>query len=152
MAGSLCITAVCVDCGGRARKTASYNALVGTLFEPCWLQVYEVLNREPAAYAPLDAAQLVKHYLGLRNTYPDHEVRLVYIFWEPLEADKFDLFGAHRSAVSRLHKATASSAIPFSSLSYLELIAQWEESGSSTWVVDHARRLRDRYGVALEGA
>ena len=135
-----------------AKFSPSYDALVGTLFEPGWLQVYEELKREPGAYTPLDAAQLVKHYLGLRNTYPDRDVALAYLYWEPLDADRFDLFGAHRSAVCRLREATATSVVSFSFLSYPELFAEWEGGDSPPWVVEHVGRLRDRYGVRLEGA
>ncbi len=44
-------------------------------------------------YRHLDAAQLIKHYLGLPNTFPGRDVTLLYLFWEPADAADFPGFG-----------------------------------------------------------
>ena len=44
-----------------------------------------------------DAYQLIKHYLGLRHTYPMRPLTLIYLFWEPTNAVDLAIFGAHRA-------------------------------------------------------
>ena len=45
------------------------------------------LRAEPEQYLFLDAAQLVKHYLGLNHTYPLKRRVLVYLYWEAANAE-----------------------------------------------------------------
>jgi len=132
-----------------AMFSTSYDRLIGTLFEPGWLRVYEVLKREPGAFAPLDAAQLVKHYLGLRNTFPSQRVTLAYLYWVPLDAEKFEIFTAHRAAASRLGELTRPSSVKLVSWSYPVLVASWLHPSSPPRLREHARELRARYCVRL---
>ena len=132
-----------------AEFSPSYDALVKEIAEPSWAQIYEELKKEPNAYVPLDAAQLVKHYLGLRKTYADHNVSLVYLFWEPLNKDEFCIFKTHRSAITRFQNATSSSSVSFSSLSYRELFSVWQRRGAPQWIGDHVRNLKGRYDVEV---
>ena len=54
------------------------------------------LEEDPERYDWLDAAQLVKHAYGLAQSFPDEPVTLLYLYWEPLNAERFTLFAEHR--------------------------------------------------------
>ncbi len=84
--GSRSVVAIESKCTEMLRpKTAGfsprYDALADRLCEPRWRDVYSALQDNVALYRHLDAAQLVKHYLGLRNTFPGRNVILLYLFW-----------------------------------------------------------------------
>lgn len=46
------------------------------------------LLQEPKRYLYLDAAQLVKHALGFARCYADRTVTLLYLYWEPRNAER----------------------------------------------------------------
>lgn len=131
-----------------AKFTDAYNSLLDTLFEPQWTAVYEELKTDPMAYAPLDAAQLVKHYLGLRNTFPERESRLLYLYWEPMDNPTGGVFEAHRNSVDRLKERTAGSKIILESISYPQLWKAWAASESQA-LRSHAALLTGHYGLSL---
>ena len=54
--------------------------------------VYRALRDNGTLYRHLDAAQLIKHYLGLRNTFPGRDVTLLNLFWKPANAADFPEF------------------------------------------------------------
>lgn len=79
-----------------------------------------------AEFPLLDSYQLVKHFLGLRNTYPDHALTLVYLYWEPTNADNEPVFLAHRDEVERFATLVAGDeTCRFVHASYLELWRAW---------------------------
>lgn len=131
-----------------AKFADAYNGLLDTLFEPQWAAVYEELKTDPMAYAPLDAAQLVKHYLGIRNTFPDKETTLLYLYWEPMDNPTGGVFEAHRNSVDRLTERTAGSIIGFESISYPQLWKAWAECESQA-LRSQADHLLNRYGLSL---
>lgn len=127
-----------------------YEKFVGGLLEQSWQRVYEALKSDPEAFSPLDAAQLVKHYLGLRNTYPGTAVTLAYVFWEPLGAVRSaEPFASHRDALRRFADATVDSDVTFESSSYPELIEEWPRPDSPEWLLGHAMALRARYCLKM---
>jgi hypothetical protein len=132
-----------------AKFSPSYDGLVQEIAELSWVRIYAELKNDPNAYAPLDAAQLVKHYLGLRKTYVGHNVSLIYLFWEPLNKGEFCVFRAHRSAITRFQNAISISSVSFSNLSYRELFSVWQRNGSPQWLGDHVRNVKARYNVEV---
>ena len=132
-----------------AKFSLQYESLVDTLFEPQWLQVYQGLKANPKLYQHLDAAQLVKHYLGLRNTFPDRHVVLLYLFWEPTNATKVSEFQRHREEVSEFAELVSGSAIRFTSSSYLELWTGWKNREHPNWLSEHVAQLKARYELAI---
>jgi hypothetical protein len=53
--------------------------------------MYERLCRGPETFRYVDAAQLVKHYFGLKawcERNGGRRATLLYLYWEPLEADR----------------------------------------------------------------
>jgi hypothetical protein len=89
----------------------------------------------------LDRAQLLKHYLGIKNSFPSQPATLLYLFWEPLNWSRFAECAEHRSEVTAFAAGLADPLVRFRARSYAELWAHWEG--------DHARRLADRYLVEI---
>jgi hypothetical protein len=98
-------------------------------------------------FAYLDAAQLVKHYLGLANTFPGKRVVLLYLFWEPLNASEFGVFGEHRRELQAFAEAVAGDRVEFEHQSYPELWREWDADGVTRR--QHVAALRRRYLVSV---
>lgn len=134
-----------------AKFAASYSGAVERLADSAWEAMFESLREEPRRFRHLDAAQLVKHYLGMRNTLRDAtgEVALIYAFWEPANAAAVPVFEAHRAEVAEFAAAVSESTIRFIPISHSELWSEWE--ASSTWrpLAEHLGVLRTRYEWAL---
>ncbi len=109
-----------------------------------WFKEMERLRDDPRSYEALDAAQLVKHAFGLMNS-AGQGATLVYLFWEPVDADGHDLFRRHREEIARFTERTRSNELRFVSLSYPELWEAWRSSGMHD-LAKHADRLFCRYG------
>lgn len=121
----------------------------------CWpsgVEPYVAMMRElqtnPSRFVHLDAAQLVKHGLGLASRVGQHEVTLLYLFWEPENCDSYSEFGLHRKEVEQFARAVIGASIKFSWKTYLELWHEWERTGSS-WLQLHASELLRRYAVRI---
>ena len=87
----------------------------------------------------LDRAQLLKHYLGVKNCFPEKAATLLYVFWEPRNWPEFDACVEHRAEVGAFARGLADPLVRFRAQSYAEL---WAE-----WVTPHASRLAARYLV-----
>jgi hypothetical protein len=85
----------------------------------------------------LDRAQLLKHYLGVKNNFPSQPATLLYLFWEPLNWGEFAECVDHRSEVSAFATGLADPLVDFQARSYADLWAEWDG--------DHRSRLADRY-------
>jgi hypothetical protein len=99
----------------------------------------------------LDAYQLVKHYLGLRLTYPGRPLTLTYLFWEPADAESHPLLGTHRSEIRQFADLVAGdTTCRFAALSYAE---HWDALDrlpvKPEWLPAHLRALRARYSVPV---
>lgn len=127
-----------------AKFSDAYDRLLGTLFESQWAAVYDDLISDPIAYAPLDAAQLIKHYLGLRNTFPNRNSALLYLYWEPTNAREHGIFRDHRDAVDRFANRLKESGVTFRHMSFPSLWQGWAASGSH-FLQSHASSLKARY-------
>jgi len=66
----------------------------------------------------LDAAQLIKHILGLKARYPDNGFRLLYLWYDVMGNDGAE----HRKEIEEFEKITKSDAIKFSHITYQEVI------------------------------
>lgn len=138
-----------------SRQTAdfkpSYHGAIERLAEPCWREVYESLVHDPSRFTHLNAAQLVKHYLGMQNSlreYSRHQV-LVYVYWEPTNVNAVIEFSTHRAELAEFAAEVARSDVRFVALTYEELWAEWEEA--DTWAVmgEHMEALRARYSLSV---
>ena len=120
-----------------------------------WRGQLRELREQPGVYRHLDAAALVKHALALGRNFPDRPVTLLYLFWEPLDADAFPEFRRHREEVQRFARAIAAGGegggkVGFRAASFEELWRDWVAMADPPhWLAGHLRLLRARYGVAI---
>lgn len=114
-----------------------------------WFAHMQTLRSAPGLYRWLDAAQLVKHAFGLAHTFPRRRVHLLYLFWEPRNADAYAHFRDHRAEAERFSAAVAGGAPSFAFMSYAELWREWQQNAGPEWLTPHVARLRLRYDVEL---
>ena len=129
----------------------SYNQVIQTKAEPVWQDTYKALLVDPKKFIHLDAAQLVKHYLGIRNTFQDRRVTkvLVYLFWEPTNADDLPEFREHRREVELFSRAVEGSEIRFVALSYSQLWQNWSTESGWDDMLAHIEALTLRYELSI---
>ena len=116
--------------------------------EGAWFREMLCLEEDQERYGWLDAAQLVKHAYGLGHTFPDQPVTLLYLYWEPRNAERFTLFAEHRREIEAFSESVAGSRPAFRSISYPELWREWSATASS-WLTAHLDALSARYEVDL---
>jgi hypothetical protein len=108
-----------------------------------------VVNRLSARYRHLDAAQLVKHYLGLKTQYPDRAVTLAYLYWLPTNARELAPCAIHTAELEEFEAQVADPMLTFVAMSYSDLWDAWSSSRQPRWLRQHAGTLRRRYGTAV---
>jgi hypothetical protein len=125
---------------------ASYTRENLPRMEACWATWLEALKDGPPQY--LDAAQLVRHYLGLRNQpeFQGKRIVLLYLFWEPENWADFPEYRRHRTELAAFEEAVKDSEVSFVWMTYPELWNQWETLG---FAPDHLREIRRRYLLAI---
>jgi hypothetical protein len=148
--GALAVESKCLELldPKRAVFSRQYESAMATWAEPAWAHLYESLLREPDRFDCLDAAQLVKHYLGLRRTFgaEGRLVVLLYVYWEPRNAAEFSIYAQHREEVSCLRHELSGSSIRFAARSYPQL---WTEGEGRCLPTAHVQALRERYELEL---
>ena len=117
-----------------------------------WFREMLLLTEAPRRYRWLDAAQLVKHAFGIAHTFPEKPTILLYLFWEPSDADVHPIFSEHRAEITRFAKAIGGSTPNFLAMSYPELWRAWENASAPLWLQLHIERLKARYGIAIADA
>ncbi|MBZ4023158.1 hypothetical protein CKO11_11885 [Rhodobacter sp. TJ_12] len=133
-----------------AKFADSYRSdLPASRRESRWFAEMLRLCDDPKRYRHLDAAQLVKHALGLAHSYPDRTVTLLYLFWEPANAAEVEVFAQHRAEIDRFAEAATGDRIAFRAMSYPELWADWTKLRAPQWLTVHIESLQRRYFVAL---
>ena len=129
-----------------AEFAPAYQSLEHLRANP-WYMEMERLRDLPRDYRCLDAAQLVKHAFGLLNS-AGQGATLLYLFWEPDDAERHALFTEHRSEIASLEARIRDGGLSLIALSYPELWEAWICSGSAL-LQKHVQRLRLRYGGSL---
>lgn len=114
---------------------------------PWFLLVRDTALR--SRFAHLDAAQLVKHYLGLANVFATGRVVLLYLFWEPLNAVDFQEFAEHRRELEEFARLVSGDRVEFAYQSYRELWREWDAAEQASGRRQDVGRLRERYDVRL---
>lgn len=135
----------------KAKFANSYGTVIGSLDDPVWQTMYKSLIDEPTKFVHLDAAQLVKHYLGIRHTfrnYPQAKV-LMYLFWEPTNVVDIPEFVNHRHEVDLFSKEVEESKIRFVAISYQGLWQYWSKESAWGGMAAHIQALRQRYELVI---
>ena len=116
--------------------------------ETAWFTEMRCLMKKPNSYIWLNAAQLVKHALGLAHTFRGKTVILLYLYWEPRNPDSHSIFLEHRSEIQEFTERVASSSPSFRAISYPELWSSWEQTAPD-WLMKHLNDLKSRYWVDI---
>lgn len=127
----------------------AYDTIVDHRAQSPWFRHIATLRENSDHYQYLDAAQLIKHYLGLSHSEPTKSLTLLYLFWEPRNWQEFDAFGQHRAEIREFRDLVAGDRVRFEALSYNELWAEWEGVQAPARLVGHLERLKARYSVPL---
>ena len=106
---------------------------------------------DPDRYWLLDAPQLIKHLLAARTwlgEHPQHQLTLVYAYWEPRDATEHPAFGHHRDEIARfLEPLTSEPDLAVVARSWPDLWESWRNVSDD--VSRHVDHLVDRYGVSI---
>jgi hypothetical protein len=116
-----------------------------------WFRAMETVLAQPDSFSALDVAQLIKHAFGLARCFKGQRTTLLYLYWEPLDADSTAAILAHRREIERFARLAAGGFPVFRAQSYLELWAHWQEATRPHWLKEHVAKLRERYDVPLKG-
>lgn len=122
-----------------------------------WRREMLALKAGRHGYAHLDAARLIKQYMGLRllleaaagERGAGVPATLLYLYWEPLNAARFEEFEAHRAEIDRFGTAVAGADMAFRAMSYLDLWAGWGRSKAPPWLAMHLARLHQHYSFRV---
>jgi hypothetical protein len=136
-----------------ARFPPAYEAAIEQLAEEPWAAMYRTLIATPRHFQRLDAVPLVKHYLGMRNVLAPGGATLVllYLYWEPEDADRVPEFRAHRAEVEAFGEAVSGTSVRFAAMSYPALWSEWQQASSWADAVEHVNLLNQRYRFPLLG-
>ena len=116
-----------------------------------WLRRYQELRQEHERpfggrqYSHFDAAQIIKHYLGLKQTFPDQPVTLLYLHWEPGNGQNELVCQRHRDEVDHFSYGLDDPSITFVAEAYPDLWSEWEQSVNQGWLRAVVSELRARY-------
>ena len=126
--------------------TGSYTRERLPQIEECWAKLMGDLKAGPKQY--LDGAQLVRHYLGLRNQpeFKGKKIILLNMFWEPENWADFPKYRQHRAELAAFQEAVKDSEVTFVWMTYPELWRYWEALGLFP---EHVRDLQKRYGLSI---
>jgi hypothetical protein len=129
-----------------AEFSAAYDELAEQRLGKRWLAEYRRLRADPLLYRHLDAAQLVRHALGLATCFGDRRITLLYLYWEPENASALPSVHVHRAEVAEFAKRLGGEELSFRAMSYPALWAEWEAMPK---LAEHVAALRARYSVAI---
>lgn len=138
-----------------ARFSSRYRApfVGGTgskkIAESPWTEAFELLRLEPRRYRYLDAAQLIKHYLGLMHSHGNESRALVYLYWEPLNAEELQPFKEHQSEIHDFAARVSGCDTRFVQMTYSKLWDSWLTSMTWEGAAVHVERLRARYEFSI---
>jgi hypothetical protein len=149
---AVAVTVRCTEYLSR-RKTAvaaSYDRLLAMTpgLDP-WRRQLERLRHEPGRHRHLDLGALIKFALALGRTFPERPATLVYLYWEPLNAEEFAEFCRHRAEVVEVAKAVADARVTMDGLSLEAMWREWAALNTPEWLPGHLDRLRARYSVSI---
>ena len=151
---AVAVTVRCTEYLTRRRSAvaASYDRLLVETpgLEP-WVGQLQQLRARPALCRDVDLGALVKNALALGRTFPDRTATLLYLYWEPLDAEHFDEFRRHRAELERLTQLLGGGRVIFASQRFASLWDEWSRRTSPPWLAEHVERLRARYAVRISG-
>ncbi len=144
--------------GHRVSFADSMEAFWADREENGWRREMVALQQGDHGYSRLDAARLIKQYMGLRSMLdalaedgtPPLPATLLYLYWEPLNAARYGEFDEHHKEIEDFQAAVAGADIDFVAMSYLDLWASWSrDDDAPRWLAMHIARLHQRYSMRI---
>lgn len=134
-----------------AKFSTAYNEQIedSARRDSSWFRLMQALASGPDRYCYLDAAQLIKHAFGLAHCFPNKNVTLLYIYWEPKNASDFFEFRDHRTEVNSFKADVQNSSPAFDAIGYRDLWDQWQRLSTPPWLAEHVTALRARYDLVI---
>ena len=135
---------------GATDFSAAFPKKASEHLKPEAAEVFETVYEDRYAFDPLDAAQLLKHFLAAKKVALAQQCRVVLlcVWWEPTDTEAHPVFAAHTAAAALLAAALSDPDVTVIPCSYLQLWAHWEAVGDSA-LQQHVRLLQERYAVVL---
>ena len=128
----------------------SYDTIADERAGSTFFKLIPRLRTNAGEFRSLDAAQLVKHYLGLSKSWPGKRLTLLYAYWEPKNANGFIEFVEHRKEIDRFCELVrAEPNFTFRAACHRELWTEWESADIPGWLGDQVLALRQRYDVLI---
>lgn len=108
------------------------------------------------SYRWLDAAQLVKHLLGIHSALASGRfggpASLVLLFWQPSDPGRHaPLFNELELEFDDFATRLDDQPVRLTALSTTDLLKEWSSPNSAPWLAEHAACLRKRYDPPLPG-
>jgi hypothetical protein len=121
------------------------------------IEALRAVRENRAGYLCLDAAQLLKHLLGIHSAIRDGglrgPVRLVVLYWRPTRAGDYEaMFNRFESELDDFADRVRDQLVPVSGTNTRDLLALWSDGDTEPWLREHARVLRGRYDPDLSSA
>lgn len=105
----------------------------------------EIVNhfRENNKKSYLDTAQLIKHSIGLVKNKGDKKVKLIYIYWEPLNAEEFPEYKQHKAELEEFSELIKHiGGVEFHHTTYFEFYSKFV---TDNIFKQHLENFKDKY-------
>ncbi len=133
-----------------ARFSTVYESVRDARRDSPWYRLLLHLREDPRRFRYVDAAQLVKHFLGVSLRFQEPPATLLYVFWEPANRMDFAEFAEHRRELEELRESTSSCRqMRFEFCSYADIWREWDEPSAPSWLADHSALWRARYAIGV---
>lgn len=147
--GLVVIDPTCIDYLAPKRPRATEGSQKPLAKAPApepWTAEMLRVRDEKQRYRFLDAEHLIERALSLSREHPVRPATLVYLYWEPMDADLSPLFEAHRQEIAEFAERVAGGSPRLEALSWFDLWNDWSETGDP--LLQHqVAELRARYEV-----
>jgi len=94
----------------------------------------QTIQAQPGSFRSLEVARLIKHAFGLARCFNGQRATLLYLYWEPQDADREPVMLAHRREIERFTHLVTSGFPTFRARSHRHLWTEWEQTAGPTWL------------------
>jgi hypothetical protein len=131
-------------------KPPYFRPVMAELLGAGWRSVLQASLSGSWQAAHLGVEQLIKHALALASHHRGAERHLLYCFWESANADAIPDVLAHRAELAQFVDRLGDDAKPRLHVrTYKDVLAEWADLPSPSWLGRHIAELRTRYDVAI---
>lgn len=122
---------------------------MGELLGGGWAQLFEQSLAGQWQPRHLGLEQLLKHALAINSHAHARQAHLLYLYWEPENADQILELVAHRHEVQQLTERVGDATPRLHTLTYRQLLDQWSQQADPAWLAKHVAQLRERYQIEI---